>query len=464
MSKFRTEHDSLGDMQVPVDAYYGAQTARAVENFPISGQRLPRRFIRALGVIKSACARANAEAGDLDEAVAAAIVHAADEVADGRFDDQFVVDVFQTGSGTSTNMNANEVIARRAAETLGNGSKGHVHPNDHVNMSQSSNDVVPTAIHVAAATAITEDLNPALEQLGVRLEGRAAAFDDVVKSGRTHLMDATPVRLGQEFGAFAQQLSNSVDRAARARDVLLELALGGTAVGTGINRRAGFPSTAIGHISAATGLNFYEAVNHFEAQSAKDACVEASGELRTIAVSLTKVAGDIRLLASGPRTGIAEITVPAIQPGSSIMPGKVNPVLCEAVTMVAAQVIGHDSAIALCGMGGTFQLNVMMPLIAHNLLESIALLANVSMVFADRCVAGIEANVERAEETLERNLSVVTVLAPRIGYDRAAAIAKEALASGRTVREVAREMKVLPREELDALLDYRMMTEPESDD
>ncbi len=462
MPKFRTERDSLGEMKVPADAWYGAQTARAVENFPISGIHLPRSFIGALGVIKGACARANADGGDLDRARADAIVRVSQEVADGKLDDQFVVDVYQTGSGTSTNMNANEVIARRATEILA--SRETIHPNDHVNMSQSSNDVIPTAIHVAAATEITKALIPALEQLGVALEGRSVAFDDVIKSGRTHLMDATPVRLGQEFGAWAQQLTNSVDRATRARDVLLEVALGGTAVGTGINRRAGFPAAAIGYICAATGLNFYEAVNHFEAQGARDACVEASGELKTIAVSLSKVAGDIRLLASGPRTGLAEITLPALAPGSSIMPGKVNPVLCEAVTMVSAQVIGHDTAITHCGMGGALELNVMMPLIAHNLLESIRLVANVCGLFAERCVSGIEANTQHTKATLERNLSLVTALAPRIGYDRAAAIAKEAFASGRTIREVAGETKVLPDDELDRLLDGHRMTEPESND
>lgn len=463
MSKTRIEKDSLGEMHVPHDAYYGAQTARAVENFPISGHVLPRHFIEALGRIKRACAHANMEAGDLDAKIGEAIVQAAGEVIEGSHDYEFVVDVYQTGSGTSTNMNANEVIANRAAELLSHARGGKkVHPNDHVNMSQSSNDVIPTAIHVAVACAITDDLVPALEHLGMALEEKAIEFDSIVKTGRTHLMDATPVRLGQEFGGYTQQVSNAVDRAQRGRDALLELALGGTAVGTGINRRAGFPARAIHIISEDTGINFYEAVNHFEAQGAKDGCVEASGDLKTIAVSLHKVANDIRWLASGPRTGLSEISLPAIQPGSSIMPGKVNPVLCESVTMVAAQVIGHDAAIVQCGLGGSFELNVMMPLIAYNLLESAQLLSSVSRVFADRCVRGITANADRASETLERNLSLSTALAPRIGYDKAAAISKAAFASGRTIREVAREMKVLPEDVLEALLDVRRMTDPDA--
>ncbi len=463
MSKYRTEKDSLGEMQVPENAYYGAQTARAVENFPVSGITFSREFIRALGLIKRACARANMELGDLDPKTGEAIVDAATEVIEGKLDADFPLDIYQTGSGTSTNMNANEVIANRAAEIMGK-ERGHksIHPNDHVNMGQSSNDVIPTAIHVAAAMAITQSLIPALEHLGLTLEAKAEQFDGVVKSGRTHMMDATPVRLGQEFGGYERQVANAVERAARARDTLLELAIGGTAVGTGINRRANFPQTAIKYINEDTGLAFYEAMDHFEAQGAKDACVEASGQFKTIACSLTKIANDIRLMASGPRTGIAEITLPAVQPGSSIMPGKVNPVMCESVTMVCAQVVGYDAATLLGGLGGYLELNVMMPLIAHNLLESVRLLANVSRVFADKCVAGITANESRAAELLERNLSTCTSLAPRIGYDKAAALSKEAFATGRTVREVAREHKVLPDDELDRLLDYRAMTEPEA--
>jgi fumarate hydratase class II len=462
MTKYRIEKDSLGEMRVPEDALYGAQTARAVENFPVSGIPFPPQFIRALAIIKRACARANMELGDLDPKVGEAIVEAATEVIDGKLDREFPLDIFQTGSGTSTNMNANEVIANRAAELLGKG-RGHksIHPNDHVNMGQSSNDVIPTAIHVAAAMAIQQDLLPALEQLGLALEAKSEQFDDVVKSGRTHMMDATPVRLGQEFAGYAHQVANAVERAAHARDTLLELALGGTAVGTGINRKANFPQTAIKYINEDTGLGFYEAVDHFEAQGTKDGCVEASGQMKTIAVSLTKIANDIRLMASGPRTSIAEITLPSIQPGSSIMPGKVNPVMVEAVQMVSAQVIGYDAAITLGGLGSYLELNVMMPLIAHNLLEQIRLLANVSRVFADKCVAGITANESRARELLELNLSTCTSLAPKIGYDKAAALSKHAFSSGRTVRVVAREQKVLPDDELDALLDYRKMTEPD---
>jgi len=461
MTDFRIEKDSLGEMRVPANAYYGAQTARAVENFPISGLVFPRRFIAAMGLVKRACARANMDLGDLDRRIGGAIVQAATEVVEGRWDAEFVVDIFQTGSGTSTNMNANEVIANRAAEILGaaRGSKA-VHPNDHVNMSQSSNDVIPTAIHLAAATAIAEDLIPALEHLHGVLAAKAAEFDPILKSGRTHLMDATPVRLGQQFGGYAEQVAKGVERAAHARNALLELALGGTAVGTGINRRPPFPARAIAYLAGDTGLPFREARNHFEAQGAQDGCVEASGELKAIACSLMKVANDIRWMGSGPRTGLAEITLPTTQPGSSIMPGKVNPVMCEAVTMVAAQVIGHDATIAVCGMSGNFELNVMMPVMAYDLLQSIQLLSTVSRVFADRCVAGITANVERCQETVERNLSICTALAPRIGYDKAAAISKEAFATERTVRQVAREWKVLPDAELDALLDFRKMTEP----
>jgi len=464
MSKYRIEKDSLGEMRVPEDAYYGAQTARAVENFPVSGIPFPRHFIRALGIIKRSCARANVELGDLDPKMGEAIAEAATEVIEGKLDAEFPLDIYQTGSGTSTNMNANEVIANRAAEILGK-DRSHnkaIHPNDHVNMSQSSNDVIPTAIHVAAATAIMTELIPALEHLGVTLEAKAEQFDDVVKSGRTHLMDATPVRLGQEFGGFERQVANAVERAARARDALLELALGGTAVGTGINRRAEFPGVAIKFIGEDTGLGFYEAMDHFEAQGAKDACVEASGHMKTIAVSLSKIANDIRLMASGPRTGIAEITLPSIQPGSSIMPGKINPVICESVTMVSAQVIGYDAAITQCGLGSLLELNVMMPLIAYDLLEQIRLLSNVSRAFANKCIAGITANDSRARELLELNLSTCTSLAPKIGYDKAAALSKEAFATGRTVRDVAREMKVLPEEELNRLLDYRRMTEPDA--
>ena len=461
MPGFRIETDSLGEVQVPSDAYYGAQTARAVDNFPISGLVFPRRFIGALGCIKRACARANMDLGDLDPQIGGAIVEASTEVFEGRWDREFVVDIFQTGSGTSTNMNANEVIANRAAEILGVAQSNKVvHSIDHVNMSQSSNDVIPTAIHIAAATGIAEELIPALQHLRQTLTAKAAAFDPILKSGRTHLMDAIPVRLGQEFSGYAEQITKGLDRAAHARDALLELALGGTAVGTGHNRRPGFPGKAIAYLTQDTGLSFREASNHFEAQGARDSCVEASGELKTIACSLMKVANDIRWMASGPRTGLAEVDLPAIQPGSSMMPGKVNPAVCEAVTMVAAQVIGHDTTIAVCGMSGNFELNVMMPVMAYDLLESIHLLSSVSRVFADRCIGGITANVARCEETVERNLSICTALAPKTGYDIAAAISREAQATGRTIREVARERGVLPDEEINTLLDFAKMTEP----
>ena len=460
MPGFRIEADFLGELQVPADAYYGAQTARAVDNFPISGLVFPRRFIRGLGLIKRTCARANMELGDLDPRIGGAIVGAATEVVEGRWDGEFVVDIFQTGSGTSTNMNANEVIANRAAEILGVARGNTVHSIDHVNMSQSSNDVIPTAIHIAAATGIAEDLIPALQRLQQTLTAKAAAFDPILKSGRTHLMDAIPVRLGQEFSGYAEQITKGLDRAAHARDTLLELALGGTAVGTGHNRRPSFPGKVIAYLTQDTGLSFREASNHFEAQGARDGCVEASGELKTIACSLMKIANDIRWMASGPRTGLAEVDLPAIQPGSSMMPGKVNPAICEAVTMVAAQVIGYDATIAFCGMSGNFELNVMMPVMAYDLLQSIQLLSSVSRVFADRCVDGITANIAHCEETVERNLSICTALAPRIGYDKAAAISKEAHITGRTIREVARQWGVLPDEEISALLDFLKMTQP----
>jgi fumarate hydratase class II len=458
----RIERDSLGPVRVPSDALYGPQTARAVENFPVSGLRFPRRFIRALGIVKQACARANFDTGGLRPEMAGAIVEAAGEVAAGRWDEQFVVDVFQTGSGTSTNMNANEVIARRAEQILGSSpGTGRVHPNDHVNLSQSSNDVIPTAIHVAAATAIEEDLVPSLDKLRGALRAKSREFDGIVKSGRTHLMDATPIRLGQEFSGYAAQVDHGIARAARARDALMELALGGTAVGTGLNRKPEFPGRAIASIAAETGLPFREAANHFEAQAARDACVEVSGELKTIATSLMKIANDIRLMGSGPRAGLGEIVLPAVQPGSSIMPGKVNPVMPEMVTMVAAQVIGHDAAITVCGAAGAFELNAMMPLLAHDLLDSIALLSSASRIFAERCVMGIVADAKRCGESIERNLSICTALVPRIGYDRASEIANEAFATNRTIREVAKEKGVLPDEEIDGLLDALGMTEPD---
>jgi len=456
MAATRIERDSMGEMEVPEDALWGASTQRAVLNFPVSGQRLPRGFLAALGAVKEAAAAANGALGVLDAERAGAIREAAREVASGALDAHFPVDVFQTGSGTSTNMNANEVIAARARQILGGGTD--VHPNDHVNASQSSNDVIPTALHVAALRAIHGDLLPALRHLHGVLAGKARAFDDVVKIGRTHLMDATPVRLGQEVGGWARRVEQGLRRAEQGGEALRELALGGTAVGTGINCPPGFPERAIARLSEATGLGFVEAVDHFEAQGARDAAVEASGALRGVAVALTGIANDVRLLASGPRCGLAELQLPAVQPGSSIMPGKVNPVICESVAQVGCQVVGNDAAIASAGMGGYLELNVYVPVIARNLLESIGLLSNAARLFADRCLAGLEADRERAESLVEGSLALATALAPEIGYDAAAEIAKAAVASGRTIREVCRERAVLPPDRLDALLDPRRQT------
>jgi fumarate hydratase class II len=452
----------MGEVRVPANALYGAQTQRAVENFPISNLRFSREFIRALGLVKQSAARANMDLRLLDPKVGKAIVSASQEVIDGKLDAQFVVDIFQTGSGTSTNMNANEVISNRAIELLGGivGSKTPVHPNDHVNLGQSSNDVIPTAMHLAALETIERSLIPALEKLRGALQAKAREFDGVVKIGRTHLQDATPVRLGQEFGGYARQMELAVARLVKLRDSLGELPLGGTAVGTGINTHPRFASTAIRHISKITGLRLVEARNHFEAQGAKDAVVEASGMLRTIAVSLTKIANDIRWLASGPRCGIGEIALPETQPGSSIMPGKVNPVIAESLLMAAAQVIGNDATITTAGQGGVFELNLMMPVMAHNLLESIRLLASSASNFSDKCVAGIVANVERCNEMVEKSLAMCTALAPEIGYDQAAAIAKESYKTGKTVREIALERKVLPVKRLNEILDAMRMTRP----
>jgi len=457
----RVERDSMGEMTVPDDALWGAQTERAVENFSISGIRFSRRFIMALGQVKRACALANMDLGVLDEPAGMPIVAACDEVIAGALDDHFPLDIFQTGSGTSTNMNANEVIARRAGQLAArSGNQLAIHPNDHVNMSQSSNDVIPTAIHVAATLAIRDDLLPALTSLGRRLREKSSVFDEIVKTGRTHLQDATPIRLGQEFGGYATQVEKATERAGRCIDVLAELALGGTAVGSGINCPVGFPGSAIVHLNEALRTAFREAGDHFEANAARDAAVEVSGELKTIAVSFSKIANDIRWLGSGPRAGLGELRLPAVQPGSSIMPGKVNPVMAEALIMVAAQVIGNDAAVTLGGLGSYFELNLMMPLIAHNLLQSVHILAGAVSAFDERCVAGLEADAERCGEFVERNLALATALAPAIGYDRAAEISKEAYRSGRTVREVASEWNVLPAPDLDRLLDPKRMTEP----
>jgi fumarate hydratase class II len=456
---YRVEEDSMGEVRVPQDALYGAQTQRAVENFPVSDLRFGRRFIRALGVVKLSAAKANNELGLLDDEKKDAIVQAAREVAEGQHDDEFPVDIFQTGSGTSTNMNANEVISNRASEIVGaeKGSK-EIHPNDHVNMGQSSNDVIPTSIHVAALTAVEEDLLPALRNLAGELDGKAEEFDDVVKTGRTHLQDATPVRLGQEFSGYAAQIEKGVERVENSRDSLRELAIGGTAVGTGLNTHPEFPEKVVENVSDETGVEFTEAENHFEAQAARDAVVEASGAVKTVAASLMKIANDLRWLSSGPRTGFGEIDLPAVQPGSSIMPGKINPVIPESVCQVVAQVTGNDAAINVGGQAGNFELNVMKPVMAHNLLQSIELVANVSDLLADRCVAGIEADEKTCAENAERSLSIVTALAPHIGYDDAAEIAKQAMKEGRTIRDVALEHG-LSEDELDDYLDVRQMTE-----
>ena len=461
MSDHRIEKDSLGDVEVPADAYYGAQTERARRNFPVSGIRFPRRFIEALGRIKGNAAAVNAAEGRLAPEIGEAIQQAAREVVTGGLDDHFPLDVFQTGSGTSSNMNANEVIANRAIEILGGemGSKDPVHPNDHVNQGQSSNDVIPTAIHVSAYGAIVGDLDPALARLGASLAAKAEEFDDVVKIGRTHLQDAVPVRLGQEFSGYAQQIENGLARLASVKPRLAELPLGGTALGTGLNAPPGFADQVIARLAEETGHPFVPAPNKFEAMAAKDAAVEVSGALKTISVSLTKVANDVHGLGSGPRCGIGEITLPSLQPGSSIMPGKVNPVIPESVLMVAAQVVGNDQTVALGGMSGVFDLNVMMPVIAHNLLQSIEILANGSSILAKNCVDGLVANRERARELVEQSLAMVTSLAPKIGYDKAAEIAKEAFETGRTVRELATEKGVLPPEELERALDARSQTE-----
>ncbi|MET9105079.1 class II fumarate hydratase [Streptomyces zhihengii] len=459
--EFRIEHDSMGEVRVPAHAKWRAQTQRAVENFPVSGQRLERSHIQALALVKAAAARVNARLGVLDADLAEAVASAADEVAGGRWDEHFPVDVFQTGSGTSSNMNANEVIATLAAERLGR----DVHPNDHVNASQSSNDVFPSSIHIAATAAVTGDLVPALEHLAAALERKAAEFAAVVKSGRTHLMDATPVTLGQEFGGYAAQIRHGVERLRSALPRLAELPLGGTAVGTGINTPPGFSAAVIAEVAAATGLPLTEARDHFEAQGARDALVETSGQLRTVAVSLTKICNDLRWMASGPRTGLAEIALPDLQPGSSIMPGKVNPVVPEAVLMVAAQVTGNDTAVAVAGAAGNFELNVMLPVMARNLLESVRVLANASRLLADRTVDGITADAERAREYAESSPSVVTPLNKYIGYEEAAKVAKASLAERRTIREVvlARgyvERGELTLEQLDEALDVLRMTHP----
>ncbi|MFI0410932.1 class II fumarate hydratase [Actinomadura sp. 3N508] len=457
--EYRVEHDSMGEVRVPAAAKWRAQTQRAVANFPISGRPLEPSHIAALGQIKAAAATVNAELGVIEADLARAIAAAAREVADGRWNDQFPIDVFQTGSGTSSNMNANEVVATLAEERLGR----PVHPNDHVNASQSSNDVFPSSIHIAATGAVVNDLIPALRHLEAALARKAEEFRTVVKSGRTHLMDATPVTLGQEFGGYAAQVGHGVERLEAVLPRLAELPLGGTAVGTGINTPDGFGGRVIAEIARATGLPLTEARDHFEAQGARDGLVEASGALRTVAVSLTKISNDLRWMGSGPRAGLAEIRLPDLQPGSSIMPGKVNPVIPEAVAQVAAQVIGNDAAVAFGGASGSFELNVMLPMLARNVLESIGLLANASRLLADRCVDGIEADADRMREYAESSPSIVTPLNRYIGYEEAAKVAKQALSERRTIREVVLERGYvddgrLTVEQLDAALDVLGMT------
>jgi len=459
-SAHRVERDSMGEVEVPRDALFGAQTRRALDNFPISDLRFQRRFIQALGAIKLEAAVVNHELGLLDEELKEAIVEAAEEVVEGRLDNQFVLDVFQTGSGTSTNMNANEVISNRVIQILEGelGSKDPVHPNDHVNKGQSSNDVIPTAIHLSALISIKEDLLPGLQKLQSALEEKAREFDDVVKTGRTHLQDATPIRLGQEFRGYAGQIERGVQRVNKAVEDLAEVALGGTAVGTGVNTHPEFAREVCERLSARFGVEVRETENHFQAQSAMDAAVFTSGALKTVAVSLLKIANDIRWLGAGPRANLAEIALPEVQPGSSIMPGKVNPVIAESAAMVAAQVVGNDATIALAGQSGNFELNVMLPVIAYNLIQSIEILGSASANLADQTVAGLEAT-DRGPALVEQGLMLATALAPVVGYDKAAEISKEAYKTAKTIREVAREKTDLSDEQLDDLLDAHKMTE-----
>ena len=456
---YRTEKDSMGSMQVPEDAYYAAQTQRAVENFPISDLRLPRSMLAALGLIKGSAAAVNLERGLLEKDFAEAIQKAAAEVASGELDDHFVVDIFQTGSGTSSNMNSNEVIANRASEILDGEKK--IHPNDHVNMGQSSNDVFPTAMHVALAARVSEHLLPKLEVLKKSLAAKEKEFSKLVKTGRTHLQDATPMTLGQEFSGYRSQIEHGIARLETAMEGLLELPLGGTAVGTGLNTPEGFAADVIAKIAAAKSLSFREADNHFEAQAAKDAVVALSGQLKTLACSMAKIANDLRWLGSGPRCGLGELRLPEVQPGSSIMPGKVNPVIAESVLMVSAQVIGNDATISLSGYtGGVLELNVMMPVMAYAALQSVEILGSSAENFAEKCIDGIEANEQRLEELAEASIAICTALAPKIGYDRAAELAKEAFKSGKPLRQVARESGALGEQELDEALDLMSMTRP----
>ncbi len=465
MAEFRVEQDFLGEVKVPRDAYWGVQTQRAIENFPISRLRFGRRFIHALGVIKRTAAEVNMALGLLDPKLGKAIVQAAQEVEEGRWDAQFPLDIYQTGSGTSTNMNANEVIANRANEILGTplGTKGPTHPNDHVNMAQSSNDVIPTAIHIAALMAIEEDLLPALHHLHDALQRKAREFERTVKSGRTHLQDATPLTLGQEFGGYASQVAHGIRRIEMARGHLEEVALGGTAVGTGLNTHPEFPAKAVAALGRVTGLRLREAEDHFEAQGAQDALVEASGALKVVAASLMKIANDLRILSSGPRTGLAEITLPAVQPGSSIMPGKVNPVIAEMVDQVAAQIIGNDLTVTLGAITPGLDLNTMMPVMHHNLQQSIELLAKASRVFADKCIVGIVANEATLKRYAELSTAIVTKLNPIIGYERAAELAKESARTGIPIKELVVKKGILKPEEAERILDPLALTRPSAE-
>lgn len=469
MTEYRIERDTMGEMRVPAGALYGASTARAVENFPVAHEPVPYAVIHAFGHLKAACAQANLELGKLDRDRAQAIIGAAQEVADGKHDPHFPVDIYQTGSGTSTNTNANEVIANLANQRLGfgvgaKGKEGAVHPNDHVNMGQSSNDTFPTAMHIAAALAISKQLLPALERLQADLTAKAAEWNDIVKIGRTHLMDATPIRVGQVFSGYAAQAQYGAVRAGRALKRLQEnMPIGGTAVGTGINTHPQFAAKVCDALSKKLGIAFAEAANHPEAQAAKDSFVEAHGELKTFAVSLSKIANDIRLLGSGPRCGVFELSLPATQPGSSIMPGKVNPVIAESAVQVACRVLGNDVVVTTAGLGGIgslFELNVAMPVMIDAFLETVKLLANVTNVVVDKLLAGLAVNEERCRQLIEQSLMMVTSLAPKIGYEQAAALAKEAFNSGKTIRELCSERKVLSPSELEVALDPRRMTEP----
>lgn len=472
MSEFRIERDSMGEVQVPADAYYGAQTQRAVENFPVSGWELPPELIHAVGRVKSACAQANKDLGKLTDSgrnplkkdQVEALMTACRDVAEGALDDQFPIDVFQTGSGTSSNMNVNEVIASRATELLGGdrfAAEKPIHPNDHVNMGQSTNDTFPTAIHVAVGTALHDDLIPALQRFQAELQSKAEAWDRIIKIGRTHLADATPLRLGQEFGGFARQLQLSVERAGRAMLAVAELPVGGTAVGSGINTHPEFGRRVSESLAKETSVPFVEAANHFEANAQRDGLVECHGQLRAIAATLFNVANNIRWLGSGPRCGFYEVKIPDLQPGSSIMPGKVNPVICESMMQVCARVMGNDQTIAFSGAtGGQFQLNIMMPVMGHTTLESIRLLSNSVTTFVQFCLVNIEPNVEGCEAAVEKSLSMCTSLNPHVGYEKAAALAKEAFRTGKTIRELCLEQEILPDEVLTDALDPVKMTEP----